>query len=36
MIFGLTGGAICAGRSTFAKYLVDGFNFKSIDIFVEY
>lgn len=36
MIFGLTGGLICAGRSSFSDYLVTHFGFKKIDIFQLY
>ena len=36
MIFGITGGTICAGRSTFADYLVDKYGFIKIDVFQEY
>ena len=36
MIFGITGGQICAGRSTFAKYMVEKYNFIMIDVFQEY
>lgn len=36
MIFGITGGSICAGRNTVASYLVKKYKFKKIDIFKEF
>ena len=36
MIFAITGGQICAGRNTFADYLMKKYLFKKIDIFQEY
>jgi hypothetical protein len=36
MIFGITGGSICAGRSSFSDYLVMKYGFIKIDFFSEF
>ena len=36
MIFGITGGSICAGRSSFSDYLVQKYGFVKIDFFTEF
>lgn len=33
MIFGITGGTICAGRSSLSDYMVEHFGFMKVDIF---
>ena len=33
MIFGITGGIICAGRCSLSDYMVEHFGFKKVDTF---
>jgi hypothetical protein len=36
MIFGLTGGTICAGRNSLSDFMVKLFGFQKVDIFQEW